>query len=410
MQEKEFVEKIKALGGKTYVVGGWVRDLVLHKTPKDKDYVIVGVKEDEFNKMFPEAICVGKSFPVYLIDIDENKAEVAFARKEEKRGRGYKGFVVHYAPEVTIEEDLYRRDTTMNSMAFCLENDKILDPYHGLVDLRNGLIRATSRHFLEDPVRALRAARQAAETGFRLSPNTIEMMKACRVELIHEPKERIVNELTKALASENPSIFFRSLNNANLLDITFKEIFDLIGKSQPKEYHPEGDAFEHSLLVLDTVAKVTMRVEVRFAALVHDLGKGLTRIEDLPHHYGHEKVGIHALKTLNAKLELPKLWMSCAEIAISEHMRVAKMKRPLKIVELLLKVEKHPIGFDGFNAIISADNGFLPEILRDGVQALAAIHSMKIEQIPKGLKGSEIGQWIKNKQVNAYCAFLKNKE
>lgn len=409
MNESTFAEKIKLLGGKAYIVGGWVRDMLRGKQPKDKDYVITGIDEGKFQQNFPDADRVGKSFPVYLLEIDQVKAEVALARKEEKCGLGYKGFSVQYSPEVSIEEDLYRRDTTMNSMAFSLDDKKIIDPYHGLEDIKKGVINATSTHFLEDPVRALRAARQAAQTGFIISASTIDMMKICRQELLHEPKERIVGELTKALAAERPSAFFQALREADLLDITFAEIFALIGKAQPKVYHPEGDAFVHSLLVLDKAAALTRRTEVRFAALVHDIGKGLTRQADLPHHYGHEKVGMEALQSLNQRLCLPKLWIHCAAFVIREHMRVTTIKKPAKVVAFLLALEKNPIGIDGFSAVIEADHGSLPELLQNYVQALYAIRMIRGTAVPAALYGSQISDWIKQKQIEAYCNFVKNR-
>lgn len=409
MNEREFAEKIKSLGGAAYIAGGWVRDTVRKEAAKDKDYVIAGLAQEAFQSAFPDAVCVGKSFPVYLLEIERGKSEVALARKEEKCGNGYRGFRVYHAPEVTIEEDLYRRDTTMNSMAYSILEEKIIDPYGGGDDIRRGVIRATSAHFTEDPVRALRAARQAAQTGFVVSADTIRLMAQCREELACEPKERIVGELGKALAADKPAAFFRALQEAGLLETTFPELFALIGKTQPPEYHPEGDAFAHSLLVLEKTAVLSARPEVRFAALLHDIGKGLTPQKELPRHLDHEKTGLGVLRLMEERLRLPKLWVTCAAFAIREHMRAAVMRKPAKIVRFLLALEKNPLGFDGFSAIVRADHGCLPESLQDYVRRLAAIRRIKGDEAPAGLAGRQIGEWIRQKQAEAYCRLQKNK-
>lgn len=402
MNEEEFARRVQGAGGNAYIVGGWVRDHLRGSAPKDKDYVIAGIAEPIFYGLFPDATKIGKAFPVYLVKIDEKNAEVAFARKEKKNGGGYRGFSVTFAPNVTIEEDLYRRDTTMNSMAISLKSGKLFDPYGGAADIENRVIRATSGHFLEDPVRALRAARQAAETGFRIAAETIALMRCCRTELAAEPKERVLAELTKALHSVAPSAFFYALRDADLLANAFAQIYSLIGQTQPTVHHPEGDAFVHSMQVLDAAAMFTDRVEVRFAALVHDLGKGLTKKEALPHHHGHEKAGLDALRAFDEQMTLPRRWLSCAAFAIAEHMRVSTLKKPAKIVDFLLRLEKNPIGADGFGAVVQADHGTLPEVLRYYERALQAIHSVNGRMIPQGIKGKDMGVWLRQKQIFAY--------
>lgn len=210
MTELEFVNIIKSLEGRVFLVGGAVRDIFLNKKPKDRDYVISGVLERDFIHAFPESEKVGNSFPVYLVDIDGEMSEIAFARKERKVGEGYHGFEVSFDPSITIEEDLYRRDTTMNSIALELPDYIIIDPFNGKKDIEDRIIRATSKYFLQDPVRALRAARQAAQHDFSIDKETYVMMFMCKNELANEPTERIMLELDKSFKAEKPSMFFNN--------------------------------------------------------------------------------------------------------------------------------------------------------------------------------------------------------
>ena len=403
MKERDFIKTINEIDGKAYIVGGWVRDKVMGREPHDKDYAVCGITETSFFEKFPKAKKVGSSFPVFLLLIDGVQSEVAFARTERKTGSGYTGFSVTFGREITIEDDLYRRDTTMNSMAWDLQNSQIIDPYEGSCDIKNKTIRATSKHFLDDPVRALRAARQSAQFGFVIEPYTLEMMNKCAKELSLEPKERIVEETTKALASDNPSIYFRVLEETGLLSVIFPWLANLVGKTQSSEYHSEGNAFEHTMFVLDNVAKRTPRIEVRFAALVHDIGKSVTHEDTLPHHYEHKKIGLKVLKEINDVMTLPSLWYKCAEFAIKEHMRPFKINDPSKVVDLLVRLNKHPIRYDGFAAIISADNqGELPDCLVNYEEYMKAIHSSHDLKIPENLDGPKIGEWVRQKEIEAF--------
>ena len=227
MNEKEFATKIRRIGGTAYIVGGAVRDLVIRRVPHDKDYVVTGVLEKDFFSEFPNATKVGNSFPVYLVDIDGESCEVAFARTEKKNGHGYRGFVVSFNPSVTIEEDLFRRDTTMNAMAIEILTGKLVDPFNGENDVKNHVINAVSHHFLDDPVRSLRAARQAAEHGFIVSNATIEMMKSSKEELKTVTPERCFKELEKALKSKHPDVFFKYLKETDLIGVCFPFISDV---------------------------------------------------------------------------------------------------------------------------------------------------------------------------------------
>lgn len=402
MQEKEFVEKIKNIQGQAYIVGGWVRDLMRGAQPKDKDYVITGVQEADFIKSFPEAIKVGKSFPVYLLEIDGESCEVAFARKERKAGAGYKGFEVTFDKSISIYEDLYRRDTTMNSMAIDLVTNELIDPFYGKVHIAERKIAATSWHFKEDPVRALRAARQAAQFGFSIDGETLALMKECRAELINEPKERLFQELQRALETDKPSLYFLALRQAALLDITYPQLYHLIGQTQPMLYHPEGDAFNHTMEVVDRAAALSGCVEVRFAALAHDLGKGLTPKDKLPAHHGHDERGVAALEDLSRHITLPGKWLACARFAILQHMRVTTMTKSSKIVDLIRDLVKNPLGAEGLLAVVKADKGGAPDFLVRFDEYLAAINTVDGKLAPSQLKGKEIGAWIRQEQIRAY--------
>ena len=402
MTELEFAEKINSAGGTAYLVGGAVRDKIRGVTAHDKDYCVTGLDEKTFNEIFPGAAKFGKSFPVYAIEINSTFCEVAFARTEKKVGTGYRGFEILFSPSVTIEEDLYRRDTTINAMAIELLSGELVDPFGGRDDVLNKKIRAVSEHFTDDPVRALRAARQAAQFGFTICAETVEAMKLCKEELAHEPTERIFAELETALKTPKPSIFFRSLERAELLDVTFPEIYNLRGKIQPTYYHPEGDAYEHSLKILDDVAEINPKPIVRFAALFHDIGKGTTPPELLPHHYKHEKRGLEVLDAMNKRMILPNEWKKIAAFVIREHMRAPRLEKAGKIVELLLKIYGLKISVKDFCDIISMDNHGLPPYLEHAQEIIDELLKVGGKDAPPELKGAEVGKWILEERIRRF--------
>ena len=406
MKEEEFARRLRAAGARVFVVGGWVRDYVRGVTPHDKDYMVSGITEQQFTALLPEAVKVGRSFPVYLVTIDGQRSEVAFARKERKTGSGYNGFSVDYNPEVTVEEDLYRRDTTMNSLAMELPQGEIIDLYGGIADIRQQRIRAISEHFCEDPVRALRAARQAAEFGFAISDDTYALMAACQEELGAEPAERLLAELRRALQAPKPSVYFRSLARAGLLAVVFPELAALIGKTQPVAFHPEGDAFAHTMLVVDTVAAETDSLLARFAGLVHDLGKGQTPKEMEPHHYGHEERGLAILKAWNARMTLPREWLQGGLFVIAQHMRAPRIGKAAKIVDLLLAVDKSCLSWPEFNAVIRADHRSLPWYLEQAPAIVRQLKRVSGRDCPAGMTGPQVGVWVRNQQVKVYRNLL----
>ena len=407
MKEAEFAARLRGLGAEVYIVGGWVRDCLRGATPKDKDYMVCGCREEDFRQFFPSASKVGKSFPVYLMEIEGRSCEVAFARRERKAGTGYHGFQVAYGPEVTVEEDLYRRDTTMNSMALRLSDGAIIDPYGGRADLGARCIRAVSPHFCDDPVRALRAARQAAEFDFAIEEKTYGYMRACREEMGQEPQERFFEELKKALTTERPSIFFRALERAGLLKIIFPELAALIGKTQPVAFHPEGDAFQHTLVLVDKVAADTHSLAARFAGLAHDLGKGTTPEEMLPHHYGHEKRGLTVLQAWHSRMTLPREWMKAANFVIKEHMRAPRLEKPGKMARLLLDMPKSGLEVEDFKAVIRADHGSLPPYLEQAGALRELMSQVSGREAPEELEGMAVGAWIFSWQVRLLQQALK---
>ncbi|MBR4904264.1 MAG: HD domain-containing protein [Selenomonadaceae bacterium] len=402
MTELEFAEKISEAGGKAYLVGGAVRDKFRGVSAHDRDYCVTGLEEKTFNKMFNDAPKFGKSFPVYSIEIDGVYCEVAFARTERKVGRGYRGFEILFSPDVTIEQDLYRRDTTINAMAMELLSGELIDPFGGREDVINKKIRAVSEHFTDDPVRALRAARQAAQFNFEICAETIEAMKLCGEELAHEPTERIFDELETALKTDKPSIFFRSLERADLLEITFPEIAQLRGKIQPTFFHPEGDAYEHTLNILDEVAKINPKPIVRFAALMHDIGKGTTPPEMLPHHYLHEKRGLEVLKEMNRRMIIPSDWKKIASFVIREHMRAPRLEKSGKIVDLLLGLNALKISVKDFNDIISIDNHGLPPYLEHAQEIIDELLTIGGKDAPPELEGAAVGKWIHDERIRRF--------
>lgn len=357
---KEIARKIKLKGGNLYLVGGAVRDELLGFVEHDEDYAVTGISFEEFKELFQEAIVRGKDFPVFSI---EDK-EFALARKERKIGIGHNNFNIETDKKITIEEDLERRDITINAIAKEVLTGKIIDPYNGIEDLKNHSIRAVSSRFAEDPLRVYRVARFSSQFNFQVEDSTIKMMNSLKAELLSLPAERVYNVLKKALLTNKPSIFFDVLKKANVLEIHFKEIYDLIGAEQPIKYHPEGDAYNHTMLVLDRVANKTIeldeerKLELRFSALAHDLGKGTTPEKEYPHHINHEKRGFDLVKIIGKRLKIPTRLIKCGETACLEHMRggIFDKMTASKKVSFIEKINKTLLGLDGLQIIVDADN------------------------------------------------------
>jgi tRNA nucleotidyltransferase (CCA-adding enzyme) len=296
---------------KIYKVGGAVRDKLLGLPGKDSDWVVVGATVDEMLALGYKQ--VGRDFPVFLHP--KSKEEYALARTERKSGKGYTGFVVHAAPDVTLEDDLRRRDLTINTLAET-EDGELVDLYKGRADLDARLLRHVSPAFTEDPLRVLRVARFAARfahLGFTVAPETLELMKAMTQagELEHLVPERVWQEIHNALGTQSPQVFFEVLRSCGALRVIMPELDNLFGVIQPKKYHPEIDTGVHTLMVLEQAAKLSPQPSVRFAALVHDLGKALS--PHPPLHTGHEAAGAQLIEALAARLRVPN---ECCELGV----------------------------------------------------------------------------------------------
>jgi tRNA nucleotidyltransferase (CCA-adding enzyme) len=295
---------------KIYCVGGAVRDGLLSLPVKDHDWVVVGsTPEAMIERGFQP---VGKDFPVFLHP--QTHEEYALARTERKTAPGYKGFVVHAAPDVTLEQDLSRRDFTINAIAQDADGT-LIDPYHGQADLRAGVLRHVSDAFAEDPVRILRGARFAARFGFVVAPETQQLMRdmVAAGEADALVAERVWQELARGLMERKPSRFFEVLRECGALHRIMPEVDALFGVPQPPAHHPEIDCGIHTMMVVDDAARHAYVLEVRFAALVHDLGKATTPADRLPRHIGHEARSVELVKKLCARLRVPT---ECRDLAL----------------------------------------------------------------------------------------------
>lgn len=349
----EITKKIIDNDGRLYLVGGAVRDYLLDRKIHDYDFCVTGLTKENFEELFPDAKLIGKNFPVYLL----NGYEFAFARKEIKVSNGYKGFEVDFNPNITIKEDLKRRDLTINSMAVDLWSGETIDPFGGEKDLNYELLYPTSEAFKEDPLRVYRVARFGAELEFKPHMSLIEYMNSLSGELNSLSTERVFEELKKALNGKEPHLFFKYLRKADVLHVHFREIFYLINTPQVEEYHPEGSAFKHTMQTLKIITSLTDKEHVIFAILIHDIGKGLTPLRQLPHHYEHCKLGLDALDNSANRIPLPKKWYRSAKIVIKEHMRITnwKVMSPGKVVRLFKRIKKSPLTIEDMVNVVKAD-------------------------------------------------------
>jgi tRNA nucleotidyltransferase (CCA-adding enzyme) len=344
---------------KIYLVGGAVRDKLLGLPVQDRDHVVVGGTPDEMVAQGFKP--VGADFPVFLHPV--TKEEYALARTERKSGHGYKGFKVYAAPDVTLEDDLKRRDLTINAMAED-EQGKLVDPFGGAEDLRNGVLRHVSDAFAEDPVRILRVARFAAryaKWGFHVAHGTNQLMHRMveSGEADHLVAERVWTELERALGEDKPSRFFEVLRGCGALARLFPEIDALFGVPQPEQHHPEVDTGVHVMLVLDAAAKLSPDTRVRFAALMHDLGKGNTPREEWPQHIGHEERGTELVKNFCQRFRVPNEHRDLALIAARFHAHCHKIAelRPATVVDTLESMDafRRPERVDLFVTACEAD-------------------------------------------------------
>ena len=341
---------------KIYQVGGAVRDKLLNRPVKDRDWVVTGSTPEEMIELGYKP--VGKDFPVFLHP--ETHEEYALARTERKSGRGYKGFIFQTSPGITIEEDLARRDLTINAIAED-ENGHLIDPHGGMKDLENGVLRHVSAAFVEDPLRVLRVARFAARFGFRVADETMQLMREISTsgELDALVAERVWGEMESALGEKYPARFILVLRACNALQVLFPELDRLFGVPQPEKHHPEIDTGLHTIMVLNQASRLTDDPQVRFAALMHDLGKGTTPRDKWPAHHGHESRGARLVQEICKRYKIPNAFRELAKLVARYHL-VCHRAHELKHATLIGKLEamdafRRPERFEQFLLACEAD-------------------------------------------------------
>jgi tRNA nucleotidyltransferase (CCA-adding enzyme) len=404
-----------------YLVGGAVRDERLGLPVRERDWCVVGATPDELiDDGYKQ---VGKDFPVFLHP--ETNEEYALARTERKTAAGYHGFEFDTSPDVTIEEDLSRRDLTINALA--IDGDgELIDPFGGVQDLERRLVRHVSDAFVEDPVRILRAAKFAARfahLGFRIAPETRDLMRQMVADGEADAlvPDRVWKETESALAGPNPRLYFEALRSCGALRIVYPEVDALFGVPQPVKWHPEVDTGMHTMMVVEQSGRLSDDLEVRFAALVHDLGKGTTRLAELPSHPGHEQRGRKLIKALAERLPIPR---TCRDLGLivaefHTHCHRAFELRDETVVKLFEKVDafRRPQRFEQYLLACEADargrTGFeqrrYPQAahLRESFVAASAVDAGSVakesddDKIPQAIREARlqaVGQVRKGRQ------------
>ncbi len=403
-----------------YLVGGAVRDELLGLGGSDRDWVVVGSTPEEMVSLGYTP--VGKDFPVFLHP--RSKEEYALARTERKTAPGYKGFVVHAAPDVTLEQDLARRDLTINAIARDSQGT-LTDPFHGQEDLQHTVFRHVTDAFKEDPVRILRLARLAARfPDFTVAPDTMrlmqDMVQAGEVDAL--VRERVWQELAKGLMSAKPSRMLQVLRACGALQRLLPEVDVLYGVPQPVEHHPEVDTGVHLEMVLDQCAQMNTGLEVRFAALCHDLGKGNTHPSAWPRHIGHEGRSVKLLKAISTRLRVPQTCQELAEVVAREHghvhgclglspeatlrllVRCDALRRPERFALVLQACEADAKGRLGLQDRAYPQSGHLQRLLQAALSVdTAAVSEAAMKQ---GLTGLQVGQRVEAARLEALRASL----
>jgi tRNA nucleotidyltransferase (CCA-adding enzyme) len=417
-----------------FMVGGAVRDALLGLPVQDHDWVVVGATPDELTAL--GYLPVGKDFPVFLHP--QTREEYALARTERNTARGYRGFAIHAAPDVTLEEDLARRDLTINSIAapalpqrsgagFEADFDALIDPYGGQGDIRDKVLRHVTDAFREDPVRILRLARFAARfADFTVAPETMTLMRemVTHGEVDALVAERVWQELARGLMEDTPSRMFDVLRDCGALQHLLPEVEKLWGVPQRPEYHPEVDTGVHLMMVLDMSAQLQASLPVRFACLGHDLGKGSTAVELLPRHIGHEERSVRLLKDVCARLRVPTDCRELAEVVAREHGNIHRsagfgaaalvrllercdaFRKPQRFDEILLACECDARGRLGFQDAAYPQRQRLAQAL----QAAQSVVTASIAEAAQaaGLSGPRIGDMIHAARVQAVQAWIDN--
>ncbi len=413
-----------------FVVGGAVRDALMGLPVNDRDWVVVGSTPEAMSAQ--GFVPVGKDFPVFLHP--QSREEYALARTERKTARGYKGFAVQADPEVTLEEDLARRDLTVNAMAVpeALAHagpgawaGQIVDPYGGQRDLQHKVLRHVTEAFAEDPVRILRVARFAARfADFSVAGETMAWMRQMveHGEADHLVPERVWQELAKGLMSDKPSRMFELLRECGALQVLLPELDRLWGVPQRPEYHPEVDTGVHMMMVMDMAARLNMPLAVRVACLMHDLGKGSTPADVLPRHIGHEGRSVKLLQKVCERLRVPTDCKELAEVVAREHGNIHRSAElgPEALMRLLERCDaiRQPERFERVLQACECDArgrlGFEAVAYPQAERLLKAQHAaLSVETAPiaqaaaaQGLKGAQIGEQISKARVKAVAASL----
>jgi tRNA nucleotidyltransferase (CCA-adding enzyme) len=394
-----------------YLVGGAVRDTLLGRAVKERDYVVVGATADALLSQGYRA--VGRDFPVFLHP--QTHAEYALARRERKTGPGYRGFVTEFSPDISLQEDLLRRDLTINAMAQC-DDGTIIDPHQGQQDLAARTLRHVSPAFSEDPVRVLRVARFSARfaaLGFTVHASTQRLMREMvdKGEVAALVPERVWQETEKALGEDRPEVFFEVLRECGALRVIFPEVDALFGVPQPPQWHPEIDTGVHILLCLRRAAELGASVATRFAVLAHDLGKGLTPRAHWPKHHGHEGSGLPLVDALCDRLRVPTAHRELARMACQHHGNVHRafelraetvlklleecdaFRRPERFLDMLLACQCDAQGRTGLESKPYPQREYLQAALT--AAANAALEPAQRE----GLSGLEIAKTLRAKRL-----------
>ena len=409
---------------KIYMVGGAVRDALLGLPVQDRDWVVIGATPEQM--LAQGYLPVGRDFPVFLHP--ETREEYALARTERKSGRGYRGFVVHAAPDVTLEEDLARRDLTINAIAEDVDGISVralFDPYFGHRDLQARVLRHVSKAFREDPVRILRVARFAARfADFSVAPETTQLMREMvdAGEADHLVPERVWQELARGLMEAQPPRMFAVLRSCGALAVLLPEVERLWGVPQRAEYHPEVDTGVHLMMVLAMAARLNAPLGVRFACLTHDLGKGTTPADMLPRHIGHEQRSAQLLRGVCERLRVPVDCRELADVVAREHGNIHRSGElnaaaVLRLLERCDAIRK-PARFEDVLLACECDArgrlGFEESAYPQRERLLAAMHAARAvdtaplaaEAAKRGLKGPQVGEQIHAARAQAIAAAL----
>ncbi|MBQ4776572.1 multifunctional CCA addition/repair protein [Pectobacterium versatile] len=398
---------------KIYLVGGAVRDSLLGLPVTEKDWVVVGATPE--NLLAQGYQQVGKDFPVFLHPVSRD--EYALARTERKSGKGYTGFVCHAAPDVTLEQDLLRRDLTINAIARTERGD-LIDPYHGRRDLESRVLRHVSEAFSEDPLRVLRVARFAARfahLGFQIAEETMALMQkmAHEGELAYLTPERVWKETEKALGTSSPDVYFQVLRDCGALAVLFPEIDNLYGVPAPAKWHPEIDTGIHTMMTVAMAARLSPEIDVRFATLCHDLGKGLTPPELWPRHHGHGPAGVKLVEALCQRLRVPNPIRDLAKLVAEYHDLVHTVqvlqpktllklfdaidvwRKPQRLEQLALTSEADARGRAGFEENPYPQGDYLREAFRVASQVSSA------DVVADGFKGIDVRNELARRRIHA---------